>query len=225
MGMGQMTIPLFISTLPEGMTLTIDEITKDTPSGMWANISLPNNMSFPHTFTTQEIKDGKPSNNRGAKVAELQLRTDGAFDSGNGGSFLVRFTIKGRPDECPDADVQDTKGQLTIGTSQWGVISRPDQTNFSWTIENKSQTYTAETPTLAYLDDSCMVLSYVPEKKAYVFGVSNQQELIVKIMQGAVSTIIAGHKALYSTAAGWVCSIGGAAVAVVAFGASFVDGI
>jgi len=64
------------------------------------------------------------SNHRGAKVAELQLRYDGAFDSGNGGSFLVNFTIKGRPEEYSDADGQVNKGQLTIGTSEWGLSRR-----------------------------------------------------------------------------------------------------
>ena len=225
MGVGQMTIPLYVAAIPKGMTLTIDEINRTTPSGMWTHISLPNNMSFPHTFTTQEIANGKPDNHRGAKVGELMLRTDGAFDSGQGGSFLLRFTIKGRPDEYPYADIQNTKGQLTIGTSEWGRFSRPDQTTFSWTIENRSQTYTAKTPTLSYLDDSCMLLSFVPESKAYVFGVTNQQDFLVKVMQGAIGGIITGHKALWSTAAGLVTSIGGVVVAVVAFGASRIDGI
>ena len=226
MGIGQLTIPIFVSTLPEGMTLTIDEITKDAPSGFWSHMSLPNNMSFPHKFTTQEIKDGLPSNKRGAKVAELNLRTDGTgLGGGQGGSFLIKFTIQGRPDEYPEADVQNTKGQLTISTSEWGFFSRPDQTNFVWTIGDKSASYTAKTPTLAYLDDSCLAVGYVPDKKAYVFGVTNQQDFIVKLAQGAIKGVIAGHQVLWSAGAGMVTSIGGTVFAVVAFGAKYVDGI
>ena len=219
-----MTILLYIAAIPKGMTFTIDEINPTTPSGMWTNMS-PYSTSFPQTYTAQEIADGKPSNHRGAKVCELMLRTASTFDSGPGGSFLLKFTIKGRPDEYPDADVQDTKGQLTIGTTEWGRFSRPDQTTFSWTIDGRSQTYTAKTPTLTYLDDSCMLLSYVPESKAYVFGVTNQQDFLVKLTQGAVGAIVTGHKFLWSSAAGLVTSIGGAVVGVVAFGASRIDGI
>lgn len=228
MGIGQMTIPLFLSTLPEGMTFTIDEITKDAPSGFWAYIGLPNGVTFPHTFQPSDIAEGLPSNKRGARIAELALRCDGGFfglHGGQGGSFVIKFTIKGRPKDHPEAAVQDTKGTLTIGTSEWGVFSRPDKTNFSWQIGENHRTYTAATPTLTYLDDSCLAVAYLPEQKTYVFGVTNQQDFLVKVMQGGVDAIIAGHKVLWSAAAGMVASIGGIAFAVVSFGASKIDGI
>lgn len=226
MGIGTIAIPIFVSVLPKGVTLTIDSITKDAPSGFRAEMSLPNGVSFPHTFTSQDVEDGRPSNERGAKVASLSLWTDGwGLHGGQGGSFLVKFTIKGRPEDHPEADEQNTSGQLTIGTSEWGVFSRPDQTNFVWTIGDKSATFTAKTPMLTYLDDSCIAVEYVPDKKAWVFGVTNQQDFIVKLMQGAVGGIIAGHKALWGVGAGMVASIGGVAVTVVAFGANYVDGL
>lgn len=227
MGIGKITIPLFLSSLPEGMTLTIDDITKDVPSGFWAHISMPNGVSsFPHTFHPSSIAEGHPSNKRGAKVAEFCLMTDGfGLKGGNGGSFVVKFTIKGRPNDQPQALVQDTKGTLTIGTSEWGFFSRPDQVNFWWQIGDMHRTYTAKTPSLSYLDDSCMAVAYVPEEKAYVFGVTNQQDFIVKVMQGAVSGIIAGHQVLWATGAGLVTSIGGAVFGVVSFGIGQIDGI
>ncbi|EQB50695.1 hypothetical protein CGLO_09844 [Colletotrichum gloeosporioides Cg-14] len=225
MGAGQMTVPLFVSALPKGMTLTIAKITDNTPSNMYASFMPAYQMSIPHTFTAQEVQDAKPSSkDRGAKLGDFAFRTKDFLGCGQGASFLVKFTIKGRPDEYPEADVQDTQGQLTIGTSDWGRLFRPDQTNFTWTIGNKSQSYSAKTPTLTYLDDSCLLLSYVPDQKAYVFGVTNQQDFIVKLMQKAVGGIVVGHKALYSAAAGTVCAFGGVAVAVVAFGANYVDG-
>ncbi len=58
-----------------------------------------------------------------------------------------------------------------------------------------------------------------------MFGVTNQQDFLVKLMQGGVSAILAGHKALWSVAAGMVASIGGVAFAVVSFGAGAIDGI
>ncbi|KAK8061646.1 hypothetical protein PG994_008012 [Apiospora phragmitis] len=114
-----MTIPLFISALPEGMPLTIDEISKDEPAGFWAHISLPNAISFPHTFRQSDIAAGLPNNQRGAKVAELQLGTGGSgLGGGQGGSFLVKFTLNGRPDAHPNAhELRDVQGRLTIGTS------------------------------------------------------------------------------------------------------------
>jgi hypothetical protein len=56
-----------------------------------------------------------------------------------------------------------------------------------------------------------------------VFGIRNQQDFIVKLMQGGMNTILAGYKILYSMAAGSVCPIGGTMIAVVTFGANFMD--
>jgi len=58
-----------------------------------------------------------------------------------------------------------------------------------------------------------------------VFGVSNQQDFIVKLLQGGVGAIMTGHKLIWSTAAGWVAPIGGTAFAAVAWGASKIDGV
>ncbi|KAG8354354.1 hypothetical protein FVEN_g7642 [Fusarium venenatum] len=226
MGIGQMTIPLYLSALPEGMTFTVDEIKQDVPSGFWAYISYPNGITFPHTFNLSDITEGQHNKLRGAKIAELALRTDGfGLHGGQGGSFVVKFTISGHPKDHADLPDQNITGSLSIGTSEWGVFSRPDQTNFMWQVEGQQRTFTAGTPTLTYLDDSCLAVAYVPEEQKYVFGVSNEQDFIVKLLQGGVDAILTGHKVLYSTAAGMVASFGGAAVAVVAWGASKIDGI
>lgn len=224
MGIGQMTIPLFISNIPAGMSITIHSITPTTPSNMWSHMTFPGGLTLPHTFTAADIEASRPSNNRGSQIVELQLRTNGAFDSGDGGSFHLTFSISGRPDEFPDAELLANKpGTLTISTSKWGKLARPDQTHFVWVIDGASETYSEDTPTLTYLDNSCILLSWHPEKKAYVFGVTNQADFVVGLMQNAVSLILTGHNVLWATAGGWVCSIGGTAVKVVAFGAAFVN--
>lgn len=58
-----------------------------------------------------------------------------------------------------------------------------------------------------------------------MFGVTNEQDFIVKLLQGGVDAILTGHKLLWSTAAGMVASVGGYAVSVVAWSASKIDGI
>lgn len=227
MGFGQMTIPLFISSLPEGMTFAINDITKDVPENFWAHFSSPHaGEGFPRTVQPSEVTSAVAQNHRGLKLGEFMLRTDGAgFSSGQGGSFLVKFTIAGRPTGHEDAAEQNIQGTISIGTSEWGAFSRPDQTNFQWQIGDKSRTFTAKTPTLTYLDDTVIAVAYLPDQKSYIFGLTNEQDAIVKVMQGMVGGIIAGHKVLWSTAAGMVAGIGGTVFAVVAWGASKVDGI
>ncbi|KAF8938328.1 hypothetical protein EDD21DRAFT_371031 [Dissophora ornata] len=226
MGIGQMTIPLYLASLPEGMTFTINEVTKDVPTNFWAYFSPASSGDLPRAIQANEVATAHEKGQRGTKVGEFALRTDGAgFSSGQGGSFLVKFTIAGRPSAYPDAELQNIQGTLSIGTSEWGTFSRPDQTNFQWQIAGHSRTFTASTPTLAYLDDTVIAVAYVPEQKNYLFGVTNEQTFIVKAMQTMVGGIISGHKVLWSTAAGMVASIGGVAFAVVAWGVSKVDGI
>ncbi|KZV73769.1 hypothetical protein PENSPDRAFT_662811 [Peniophora sp. CONT] len=227
MGIGAMNVPLFLTTLPEGMSFTLNSITKDVPQGFWAHESLATGITLPHTFEASDVVAGHSQNKRGARIVELSLRTDGwGLHGGQGGSFVLKFTISGRPTDQPDAPTQNnTEGTLTIGTSEWGVFSRPDQTTFTWQIGDKHRTYTAKTPTLTYLDDSCLAVAWLPDQKTYVFGVDNQQDFIVKLMRGGVSAILAGHKVVWSTAAGAVAAFGGAVVAVVTFGAGYVDGI
>ncbi|KAH7183695.1 uncharacterized protein B0J16DRAFT_386769 [Fusarium flagelliforme] len=186
MGFGQMTIALYLSALPGGMTFTIDEIKQDAPSGFWAHISYPNGITFPHTFTPSDITE----------------------DSGT----LPLHRWMGDHAALPERNI---KGSRSIGTSEWGIFSRPDQTNFIWQIEGQQRTFRAPIPTLSYLDDSRLAVAYAPDEQKYVFGVSNQQDLIVKLLQGGVGAILTGHKLLYSTAAGMVASIGGTAVVVV----------
>ncbi|RFN48744.1 hypothetical protein FIE12Z_6999 [Fusarium flagelliforme] len=200
MGFGQMTIALYLSALPGGMTFTIDEIKQDAPSGFWAHISYPNGITFPHTFTPSDVTEGQHNTLHGAKIAELLLCTDG---------------WGGHPQDHAALPEQNIKGSRSIGTSEWGFFSRPDQTNFIWQIEGQQRTFTAPIPTLSYLDDSRLAVAYAPDEQKYVFGVSNQQDLIVKLLQGGVGAILTGHKLLYSTAAGMVASIGGTAVVVV----------
>ncbi|KDQ16353.1 hypothetical protein BOTBODRAFT_31040 [Botryobasidium botryosum FD-172 SS1] len=226
MGIGKMTIPLYLTTLPEGMTFTLTSVSRDVPNGFWAHESLASNITLPHTFQHSDIVTGRDTNKRGARVGDFSLMTDGSgLHGGQGGSFVLKFTIAGRPNDHPEAPAQNTEGTLTIGTSEWGFFSRPDQTNFSWQIGDQHRTYTAKTPTLVYLDDSCLAIAWLPDQKIYVFGVDNQQDFIVKLMQGGVSAILAGHKVAWSTAAGSVAAFGGVAVAVVTFGAGYIDGI
>ena len=240
--------------------MTIKSIDADTPKGMFTynqyKIGLPKTFTVSPFYISQtphnpllrstilifpqsaDIASQLPNNNRGAKIAELLLQTDGAFDSGNGGSFLLKFSINGRPTAHPEAEECNVTGTLHIGTSEWGTISRPDTTTFAWTIDAKKaadapdgsatslhRTYTADTPTLGYLQDSCITFGYDAELKAYAFGLSNQQDLLIKILQGGVGGIITGHKLLWTAAAGWVLPFGGPAVGVVVWVASKVDGL
>lgn len=226
MGLGTMTVPLYVTTLPEGMSLTVDDITKDEPSGFKASISQATDSSWPQTITHSDVTEGYAVSKRGAKVADIRFWTGGSgFGGGQGASVVVKFTISGRPVEDPDAPEQNATGTLIIGNSEWGFFSRPDKTNFVWQIGSQSRTFTAPTPTLTYLDDSCMAVAYAPDDKTYAFGVTNQQDFIVRLMQNAVSGIIAGHKGLWKTAAGMVASIGGVAFDVVSFGVGKLDGI
>lgn len=223
MGIGKMTIPLFLGSLPAGMTFTIDEISKDVPANFWAHFS---GDSAPRTIHSEAVSQATSEGKRGVRLGECMLSTDGfGLSSGQGGSFLIKFTIAGRPNAYPDAEVQNIQGTLSIGTSEWGKVSRPDQTTFHWQVAGQSRTYTAKTPTLVYLDDTVLAVAYAPEQKSYMFGLTNEQTLIVKVMQGMVGGILTGHKVLWSTAAGMVASTGGVVFAVVAWGASKIDGI
>lgn len=129
-------------------------------------------------------------------------------------------------------------GTLTIGTSTWGLFTRPDKTNFFWTIDgvkplpgpdgtptSSHGTFTADTPYLGYLEDSCITVTAIPEKGAYGLGVSNQQDLLVKILQGAVPAIMAGHLLVWGHAAGWVIASGATVVKAVVWVAEKSDKI
>ena len=52
---------------------------------------------------------------------------------------------------------------------------------------------------------------------------NNEQDWLVKILQGAVPAIMAGHVLLWSTVGGWVMPFGKAAVGVVVWAAGQTD--
>lgn len=51
MGIGKMVVPLFLSTLPEGMTFTITSLDANTPSGMYTYNMFA--LDLPHTFSVR----------------------------------------------------------------------------------------------------------------------------------------------------------------------------
>lgn len=253
MGIGKMVVPLFLSTLPEGMTFTIASLDANTPSGMYTynmfTLGLPHTYSvristsiFKHDHTdlrqASDISSGATNNKRGAKLAELTMACDGAFNSGTGGSYLMKFMIKGRPTAHPEMPEAHISGTLTVSTSDWGTFSRPDTTHFNWTIDgvkpllgpegqasSNHGTFSASTPYLGYLEDSCITVLAIPDKGAYAFGVANQQDLLVKVLQLSVPAILAGHVLAWGYAAGWVIAGGAGVVKAVVWVAEKADKI
>jgi hypothetical protein len=116
------------------MSFTVDEIKQDVPSGFWAHTSFPHGITFKHTFQSSDITKGLPNNKRGVKIADL-LRADGfRLHGGQGGSFVIQFTIKGQPKDHAETPVQDTQGILFAPTQLFLRLAR----NFSYIKLEKS---------------------------------------------------------------------------------------
>lgn len=210
---GVMRIPLYLGVLPPNMTFTIDEITETVPKGMRAYRGA---RPLPIKVSADEVATATKAGQRGVQLGTYELATTSALGGGQGASFLIKFTIAGRPSEANGTAVQDVKGTVTIGTSEWGTFGRPDNTIFNWQIANSPHgVYTAKTPTLTYLQDTVIAIAYAPENKAYMMGMTNQAPAIVKLMQTAVGGIVAGHALLWGAAAGMVGTIAGVAMNVV----------
>ncbi|KAF9343815.1 hypothetical protein BGX34_006337 [Mortierella sp. NVP85] len=231
MGIGQLGIPLYLASLPDGMTFTINEVTQNVPTNFWASTDRIGEL--PRTIKASDVATACKSDPRGTYIGGFELRTGGfGLSSGQGGSFLVKFTISGRPSAYPDVAPQDMQGALSIGTSKWGTFSRPDKIVFQWQIAGTSSTFTADVPMLTSPDNSLINIGYAPDKSNYVITISSQQSTIIKILQGMIGGIFAGHAAIWSYGAGLAAAtvgtataVGTAAYAAVAWAAHKTDGI
>ncbi|KAL0942737.1 uncharacterized protein CTRU02_200623 [Colletotrichum truncatum] len=209
-----MRIPLYVGMLPPNMTLTIDKIIETKPSGvdLWEE-GVP---KLPFTITSAQAETNRNKGWRGVRIGDFVSSMSGfGLGKNAGGVFDIRYTIAGRPDEAAGTGVQNIQGWLTISTSDWGILGRPDTTNFQWKVgESSVETYVADTPDLTYLDDTVITVVYVPESKEYMVGVTNQADTIVKFMQTAVKGILTLHE----VAVDGVIDLAGGHVAAVAAG-------
>ncbi|KAK1983056.1 hypothetical protein LZ30DRAFT_575557, partial [Colletotrichum cereale] len=103
---------------------------------------------------------------------------------GPGSSFNIKYTVGGRSPQAVGTAVQNTKGTLTVSTSEWGTFGRPDYTLFSWqTGDSGWGTWSAKTPTLTSPDDTFITIAYCPDNKSYVFGLTTDGPAVTKFLR------------------------------------------
>ncbi|WQF86825.1 hypothetical protein CDEST_11839 [Colletotrichum destructivum] len=152
---------------------------------------LPNDVKF----TVNEIKFNKP---------------DGSQAWREGGPSKVPFTIA--TNEAKGTAVKAVNGTLTVGSSTWGSIKRPDHFTYFWQLgDSRWGTWTSEIGDWASADDTFITVGYVPETQDYAFGLTTNTDAITKFLQSVVRGIISIHMIVLSAGSsslGTVASVG-----------------
>ncbi|KAK1954520.1 hypothetical protein LY78DRAFT_664291 [Colletotrichum sublineola] len=211
---------VFLSSLPDDVKFTVNEIKFNKPDGSLAwREGGPTKVPF--TIATNDVNVAIAKKWRGVYLGELAMQKDKA---GEGSSFHITYTISSLSSQAKDTAVKAVNGTLTVGSSTWGTIKRPDHITYFWQLgDSQWGTWTSEVGDFASPDDTFITVGYVPETQDYAFGLTTHTDSITKFLQTVVRGIISLHMitlSLGSSSLGTVASVG---IKVVLAGANKVS--
>ncbi|KAI5848876.1 hypothetical protein BZA05DRAFT_475196 [Tricharina praecox] len=191
MPVGTMSFPLHLGKIPEGMTFTVTGVKPVVPAGDW--YAYTNLAKFPHVVDTSGPNP---------LIGGFSLSTTGITQHGSGPYFEVSFTVSGK---SPNGVESSRDGHLTISTSDWGFIERPDQGIITFGFDGSAaHTHMFDTPTLRYLNDVHLLVEYFPSETAVGMTVTSDATMISKICDVALGGIFLAHEKAASWAVGKV---------------------
>ncbi|KAJ0161685.1 hypothetical protein CTA2_5807 [Colletotrichum tanaceti] len=178
---------VFLSLLPDNVKFTVNTIKFNKPDGSqaWREAG-PSKVPF--TIGTNEVKAAIAKKWKGVYLGELAMQKNTA---GEGSSVQITYTISSLSSQAKDAAVKAVNGTLTVGSSAWGTIKRPDHFTYFWQLGDSGWgTWTSEIADWASADDTFISVGYVPETQDYAFGLTTYTDAITKFVQSAVKGII-----------------------------------
>ncbi|KAF2993898.1 hypothetical protein E8E13_002691 [Curvularia kusanoi] len=114
---GSVSQVLKIATLPEGVKMTITNVSFNIPSGnnsWWPTFAGITKNSSPNDKKNTFPFEVSPTINHG-RIGEVGLTSLSVFDSGEGPSASIEFTLSGGV-----FSKRAQKGSITVATSEWG---------------------------------------------------------------------------------------------------------
>jgi hypothetical protein len=131
--------------------------------------------------------------------------------SGTGLSWEIKFEISG----TSPTGVQSTRtGWITLSSTEWpkwwwppliGAISRPSNATVAFVFDGSAaHSFLYEVPTLRYIDDTNLMITWLPEKNTFGMGVTMDKTMISKLSDLAISGVLAAHQKAASWAVGKV---------------------
>ncbi|EFQ25706.1 hypothetical protein CGRA01v4_02221 [Colletotrichum graminicola] len=202
---------VFLSLLPDDVKFTVNEIKMDKPDGSQA--WREGGPAVPFTIATSEVTAAIAKKWRGVYLGELAMQKDKA---GEGSSFHIKYTIS-----SPSSAAKVVSGTLTIGSTTWGAVSRPDHITYSWQLGDSGWgTWTSEVLGLSSPDDTFITVGYVPEKQIYAFGLTTKTDAITKFLGSVVRGIINFHTIALSAGSSSLGTVASVGIKVALAGAS-----
>jgi hypothetical protein len=136
------------------------------------------------------------------KVGEFWLACDSAFQSGQGPKFEIKFIVEGT---APTGVSSSRSGWLTISTTEWGTLGRPDNGLIAFVFDGSAaNTLSFPTPTLTYLDDCNIVVQWIDKEKAVGMSITSDKTFTKQLCEYAIGGIFKAHEKAASWAIGKV---------------------
>ncbi|OBR14817.1 hypothetical protein CH63R_03543 [Colletotrichum higginsianum IMI 349063] len=141
--------------------------------------------------------------------------------SGEGSSIHIKYTISSLSSQAKNTAVKVVNGTLTVGSSTWGSIKRPDHFTYFWQLGDSGWgTWTSEIGDFASPDDTFITVGYVPETQDYAFGLTTKTDAITKFLQSVVRGIISIHTIALSAGSSSLGTVASVGIKVALAGAS-----
>ncbi|KAH7143637.1 hypothetical protein EDB81DRAFT_857115 [Dactylonectria macrodidyma] len=183
MAPGQMTFPVYVRHMPPNMKFTVTEIKVVNPigGGHW--------YAF-HSCLQDVPFTVDPSESEGS-VGEFILQCGGAWQSGPGPKFDIRFTIEGT---APNDVKASMAGRMVIETDDWGVLMRPRHGTISFCFdEGLPSCFGFTTPVLAPMEDCCIVVEWIEEKETIGMSITSDKAFAEPLAKYGAQGVLTGH--------------------------------
>lgn len=208
MAIGTMTFPLYIKKMPDNMRFTVTEVKGFNPpnNGEWYyhHVSSSDTKPKESSLLTRRLKSCPATpftvdlNKREGFIGEFWLSPNSIWQSGQGPKFEVRFTIEGT---SPSGVTSSRNGWLTISTSEWGRVGRPDNGLITFVFDGSAaDNLLFSTPVLTYLDDCNVVVEWLKDQSAVGMTITSDKTMVKQLCEYAIGGILTAHE----KAAGWV---------------------
>lgn len=131
-----------------------------------------------------------PSESEGS-VGNFILQCGGAWQSGPGPKFEIKFAIEGT---APNDVKTSMAGWMAIATDDWGMLMRPSRGTVSFGFdEGQPSALVFPTPVLTALQDCSIVVEWLEEEETVGMSVTSDKAFAEPLAGYAARGILTGH--------------------------------
>ncbi|KAF2130137.1 hypothetical protein P153DRAFT_431179 [Dothidotthia symphoricarpi CBS 119687] len=206
MAPGNITQALYARGLPPGVKLVVTDVTFTVPgSDWWPGFQGPHKSLYKNTSEADKqsmFPMEATSYVHNGYIGSAYLSSQSLFDTGHGPEIYIKYSLSGSTTvNGQTVDLSHVTGQITVSTTDWSLVSRPDYCNVTYQVQNQ-QVHNLSNAVQAGQSpkDVSFVFGVNPLEKQVGVNVAVDEDVTKDLIDYALKGIFKAHE----KAVGWV---------------------